>query len=144
MTEFVSHGYWETTTLIHAIDCKGSRAPMITNGPTAIGVFELFVDWLHLPAFCPGEIVIMDNLSSHQSSRTIGKIHLAGVEVLFVPPYSPDLNPIEQVVAKIKAILCRFGARIERRLYFSISKPIGSVSDSDCLNCFSNSGYVVQ
>ena len=132
------------TALIHAIDCKGSRASMITNGPTTIDVFELFVDWLLLPALRPGEILIMDNLSSHKSSRIIDKIHSAGVEVLFLPPYSPDLNPIEQIFAKIKAILCRFGARTERRLYHAISKAIGSVTASDCLNCFSNSGYVAQ
>jgi transposase len=75
-----------------------------------IDVFELFVDWLLLPALRPGEIVIMNNLSSHKSSRIIDKIHSAGVEVLFLPPYSPDLNPIEQIFAKIKGILCRFGA----------------------------------
>jgi transposase len=99
---------------------------------------------LLLPALRPGEIVIMDNLSSHKSSRIIDKIHSAGVEVLFLPPYSPDLNPIEQIFAKIKAILCRFGARTERRLYNAISKAIVIVTASDCLNCFSNSGYVAQ
>lgn len=142
--EFVPHGHWETTTLIHAIDCKGSRASMITNGPTTIDVFELYVDWLLLPALSPGDILIMDNLSSHKSSRVLEKIHAVGVDVLFLPPYSPDLNPIEQIFAKIKASLCRFAARTERQLYRAISKAIRTVTTSDCLNCFRNSGYVAQ
>ena len=71
---------------------------MITNGPTTIDVFELFVDWLLLPALRPGEIVIMDNLSTHKSSRMIDKIHSAGVGVLFLPPYSPDLGFVPKVM----------------------------------------------
>ena len=89
-------------------------------------------------------ILIMDNLSSHKSSRVLEKIHAVGVDVLFLPPYSPDLNPIEQIFAKIKASLCRFAARTERQLYRAISKAIRTVTTSDCLNCFRNSGYVAQ
>jgi transposase len=71
---------------------------MITSGPTTIDIFELFVDWLLLPALRPGEIAIMDNLSSHKNSRIIDKIPLAGVEVLFLPPYSPDLGFVPKVM----------------------------------------------
>ena len=144
VTDFVPHGHWETTTLIHAIDYQGSRASMITNGPTNSWVFEAYVDWLLAPALRPGDILIMDNLSSHKNSSALEKIRATGAEVRFLPPYSPDLNPIEQVFSKIKSWLCRFAVRTERKLYNAIATAIDAVTPDDCLNCFRNSGYIAQ
>jgi transposase len=144
VTDCVPHGHWETTTLIHAIDWCGSRASMITNGPTNAWVFEAYVEWLLAPALRPGDILIMDNLSSHKNARVLEKIKATGAEVRFLPPYSPDLNPIEQIFSKIKAHLCRVAARTERKLYNAIGKAINTVTSLDCLNCFRNSGYIAQ
>ena len=137
----VPHGHWKTTTLIQAIDWQGSRAAMITNGPTNAMVFEGFIDWLLGPALRPGDILIMDNLSSHKSAAALAKIAATGAEVRFLPPYSPDLNPIEQVFSKIKTHLRRAAARTERKLYDVIGDAIRTITPSDCLNCFRNAGY---
>lgn len=144
VTDFVPHGHWETTTLIHAIDYQGSRASMITNGPTNSWVFEAYVDWLLAPALRPGDILIMDNLSSHKNSSALEKIRATGAEVRFLPPYSPDLNPIEQVFSKIKSCLCRLAVRTERKLYNAIATAIDAVTPEDCLNCFHSSGYIAH
>ena len=117
---------------------------MITNGPTNSWVFESYVDWLLAPALRPGDILVMDNLSSHKSASALEKIEATGAEVRFLPPYSPDLNPIEQIFSKIKAHLCRLAVRTERKLYNAIAKAIDTVTPIDCLNCFRNSGYVAQ
>ena len=138
----VPHGHWETTTLIHAIDYQGSRASMITNGPTNSWVFEGFVDWLLAPALRPGDILVMDNLSSPKTASVLEKITETGAEVWFLPPYSPDLNPIEQIFSKIKAYLRRAAVRTDRKLYNAIAKAIDSVTADDCANCFRNSGYI--
>jgi transposase len=114
---------------------------MITNGPTNSRVFEAYVDWLLAPALRPGDILVMDNLSSHKSPAILQKIEATGAEVRFLPSYSPDLNPIEQIFSKMKAYLCRLAVRTERKLYNAIGKAIEAVTPTDCLNCFLNSGY---
>jgi transposase len=144
VTDLVPHEHWETTTLIHAIDCHGSRASMITNGPTNSWVFEADVDWLLAPALRSGDILVMDNLSSHKGTAVLEKIRATGAEVLFLPPYSPDFNPIEQIFSKIKSHLRRLAVRTERKLYNAIGKAIDAVTPGDCLNCFRNSGYIAQ
>ena len=140
----VPHGHWETTTLIQAIDCQGSRAAMITNGPTNSFVFEAYVDWLLAPALRPGDILVMDNLSSHKSPAVLEKLCATGAEVKFLPPYSPDLNPIERIFSKIKTYLRRTAARTERRLYNAIAKAIATITPDDCINCFTNAGYYLR
>ncbi len=142
VNDSVPHGHWETTTLIHAIDYQGSRASMITNGPTNSWVFEAYIDWLLAPALRPGDILIMDNLSSHKNSVALEKIQATGAEVRFLPPYSPDLNPIEQIFSTIKAYLRRIAARTERRLYNTLTKALQSVTSDDSLNCFEHAGYL--
>lgn len=117
---------------------------MITNGPTNSWVFEAYVDWLLAPALRPGDILIMDNLSSHKNAAVLEKIHATGAEVRFLPPYSPDLNPIEQIFSKIKSHLCRLAVRTERKLYNAIAKAIDAVTPGDCLNCFRSAGYIPQ
>ncbi len=117
---------------------------MITNGPTNSWVFEAYVDWLLAPALRPGDILVMDNLSSHKGPTAISKIEATGAQVCFLPPYSPDLNPIEQIFSKIKSHLRRLAVRTERKLYNAIAKAIETVTSHDCLNCFRNSGYIAQ
>ncbi len=107
---------------------------MITNGPTNSMVFGAYVDWLLAPSLRPGDILIMDNLSRHKSHAAVEKIREAGAEVRFLLPYSPDLNPIEQIVSKTKAYLRRAAVRTERRPYNAIGKAIDSITTKDCIN----------
>jgi transposase len=141
VTESVPHGHWRTTTLVQAIDCKGCRAAMTTDGPMTSWVFEKFVDWLLVPAMRPGDVLVMDNLSSHKNQSTIAKIEATGVRVMFLPPYSPDFNPIENVFSKLKAILRRISARTAPTLEKAIAKAISMITAEDCMACFQNAGY---
>lgn len=141
VTEPVPHGHWNTTTLVQAIDCNGCRAAMTTNGPINSSIFDTFVDWILLPKLRSGDILVMDNLSSHKSVSTLLKIESKGIEVRFLPPYSPDLNPIEKIFSKVKGILRSLAARTTRTLNKAISTAIASITASDCINCFNACGY---
>lgn len=142
VVDAVPYGHWQTTTLVQVIDYQGTRAAMTTNGPVNAWIFDTFVDWLLLPALRPGDILIMDNLSSHKNVSTLAKIESKGVEVRFLPPYSPDLNPIEKIFSKVKAALRRLRARSKRTLDQAISKALASITSNDCLNCFKACGYL--
>jgi transposase len=144
VTEQVPHGHWNTTTLVQAIDYRGCRAAMTTDGPINANIFDQFVDWILLPTLRSGDILVMDNLSSHKNVSTLLKFESKGVEVRFLPPYSPDLNPIEKIFSKIKAILRSLAARTIRTLDKAISTAIASITPDDCLNCFRACGYGLQ
>ena len=141
VTEHVPHRRWRTTTLLHAIDLAGTRAAMITDGPTNAAVFEKFVDWLLAPALRDGDIVVMDNLPSHKSPRAVARIEEAGAKVVYLPPYSPDLNPIEKIFSKVKDFLRSVAARTERTLYDAIAFALDTITPSDCRNVFRSCGY---
>jgi transposase len=141
LAEPVPHGHWNTTTLVQAIDHEGCRAAMTTNGPMNSLIFDKFVDWILLPNLRRGDILVMDNLSSHKSVQTLLKIESKGVEVRFLPPYSPDLNPIEKIFSKTKAVLRSLAPRTTRQLNKAISKAIASITSNDCINCFRACGY---
>lgn len=139
--EAVPHGRWKTTTLIHAIDVCGTRAAMITDGPTNAAVFETFVEWLLAPKLQPGDVVILDNLGSHKSAKAVAGIEAAGARVLYLPPYSPDLNPIEKVFSKVKAFLRFAAARTKETLWDAIAFALDTVTPDDCRNVFRSCGY---
>ena len=141
VVEAVPHGRWKTTTLLHAIDISGTRAAMITDGPTSAPVFETFVDWLLAPALRPGDLVVLDNLSSHKSARAVARIEAAGARVLYLPPYSPDLNPIEKVFSKVKNFLRFAAARTQAALWDAIAFALDAVTPDDCRNVFRSCGY---
>ncbi len=142
--EAVPHGHWTTTTLIHAIAASGTRAAMITNGPVNKAVFEKFVDWLLAPALRPGDVVVMDNLPVHRSREAIERIEAAGAKAVFLPPYSPDLNPIEKIFSKVKTSLRRAAARTTTALYAAIAAALDSITPADCRNTFAACGYRVR
>lgn len=139
--EAVPGGHWKTTTLIQAIDVQGTRAAMITDGPTTAAVFEGFVRWLLVPALRPGDIVVLDNLSSHKTAAVAEAIQAVGATVCYLPPYSPDMNPIEKIFSKVKAWLRSAQARTEAALYDAIADALRSIAPSDCRNCFRAAGY---
>jgi transposase len=141
VVEAVPHGRWKTTTLLHAIDLRGTRAAMITDGPADAAVFETFVDWLLAPALRPGDVVVLDNLGSHKSARAVARIERAGARVLYLPPYSPDLNPIEKIFSKVKSFLRFAAARTKDALWDAIAFALDAVTPADCSNVFRSCGY---
>lgn len=104
-----SYGHWKTTTLIAALGVEGVRCSTMVDGAVNADIFEAFVEQVLVPELRPGHIVVMDNLSSHKSARTCVLIELAGARLIFLPPYSPDPNPIEIVFAKVKQLLRLLG-----------------------------------
>lgn len=142
--EAVPQGHWKTTTLLQAIGLSGTRAAMITDGPADAAVFETFVDWLLAPTLRPDDIVILDNLSSHKSAQAVQRIESAGARVKYLPPYSPDLNPIEKVFSKVKSFLRFAAARTQAALWDAIAFALETVTTDDCRNVFRSCGYTLR
>ena len=136
------HGRWATTTLLSSIRLDGSTAPMVIEGPTDADVFAAYVCHVLAPSLHVGDIVILDNLSPHKMAVVEATIRAAGAEVLFLPPYSPDLNPIEPMWSKVKAFLRALKARTRRGLLAGIRDALRSVTPDDVLAWFSHCGYV--
>jgi transposase len=135
------HGHWQTTTMISSIRLDGSTACMTVNGATDTEVFRTYVRYVLRPTLRPGDIVIMDNLSAHKSEFTLELIEQAGARVLFLPPYSPDLNPIEKMWSKVKQYLRSAEARTELNLLQTIGSALASVTAQDAMNWFASCGY---
>jgi len=138
----VPHGHWKTTTLIAALGCEGIRCSTVVDGAVNAAIFESFVEHVLVPALRPGDVVVMDNLSSHKTARTRELIEGVGAELVFLPPYSPDLNPIELVFAKIKQLLRTLGHRTRQALWEAMQSVLDEVRGSDAANCFRHCGYV--
>ncbi len=107
----VPHGHWLTTTFVAGLCTRGIIAPFVLDGPINHDAFETYVEKVLVPTLQPGDVVIMDNLSSHKGPRVDDLIQVAGARLLLLPPYSPDLNPIEQMFAKLKALLRKAAER---------------------------------
>ena len=140
----VPHGHWKTTTLIAALDSSGVRCSMVVDGAINADVFEAFVEQVLLPTLRAGDVVVLDNLSSHKRARTRQLIEAAGATLLFLPPYSPDLNPIEMIFAKIKQLLRSMACRTREALWEAMQRVLDQVSASDSTNCFRHCRYTLQ
>ena len=105
LVEAVPHGHWKTTTLIAALDAHGVRCSMVLDGAVNRAAFEAFVAEVLVPHLRPGDLVVLDNLPSHKGARVGALIRAAGADVVYLPPYSPDFNPIELAFSKIKQAL---------------------------------------
>jgi len=140
----VPHGHWKTTTLIAALDRGGIRCSTVVDGAVNAEVFEAFVQQVLLPTLVAGDVVVMDNLSSHKRRRTRELIRSRGAEVLFLPPYSPDLNPIENVFAKIKQCLRSLACRTREGLWQAMQSVLDRVTPADAVNCIRHCGYTLQ
>ena len=138
------HGHWQTTTLIAALDVDGIRCSTVVDGAVNGDIFESFVEHVLVPELLEGDIVIMDNLSSHKRVRTRALIEAAGAELEFLPPYSPDLNPIEMIFSKIKQLLRSLGLRMRDALWESMQNVLDQVTTSDAKNCFKHCGYSLR
>jgi transposase len=137
----IPHGHWKTTTFVAGLRLSGMMAPMVLDGPINRDAFQAYVDQVLVPELKPGDIVIMDNLSSHKGARVREAIETAGATLLYLPPYSPDLNPIENAFAKLKALLRKAAARSVDSLWTAIGRVIDLFTPSECVNYFKAAGY---
>lgn len=138
------HGHWKTTTLIAALGVSGIYCSTVVDGAVNADVFEAFVERVLVPQLRPGDLVVLDNLSSHKRARTQMLIHAAGAEVRYLPPYSPDLNPIEMIFSKIKQLLRSLACRSKSTLWNTMQAVLDRVTPSDASNCFRHCGYTLH
>jgi transposase len=137
----VPHGRWRTTTFIAALHHDGIAAPWVLDGPIDGESFTIYVEKVLLPTLKRDQIVIIDNLGSHKGKAIRHLIRSVGAKLLFLPKYSPDLNPIEQVFAKLKHALRLRQARSLDALYKAIGEELKTFTATECMNYFTNAGY---
>lgn len=138
------HGHWKTTTLIAALGFEGVRCSTLVDGAVNGDVFEGFVEQVLVPELKPGDVVVMDNLSSHKRASTRARIEAAGAELVFLPPYSPDLNPIEMIFSKVKQMLRSLSCRTQEALWEAMQSVLDQVTATDAANCFRHCGYTLH
>lgn len=138
----VPHGHWKTTTFIGALRADGLTAPAVFDGAINGESFLEYVQQVLVPTLKAGDIVILDNLSSHKVEGVRQAIEAAGAEIRHLPPYSPDLNPIEQMFAKLKALLRKIAARSVEALWTAIGQLVSAFEPGECRNYLRNAGYV--
>ena len=141
VVDLAPHGHWCTTTMISSIRLDGSTACMAVDGSTTGNVFCAYAEHVLVPSLRPGDIVILDNLASHKNQAALELIRKAGAEVRFLPPYSPDLNPIEKMWSKIKQILRSIKARTQEALLTAIARALECVTQEDAQGWFASCGY---
>jgi transposase len=137
----VPFGHWKTMTFIAGLRCDGLSAPFVFDGPINGQSFLAWVEQCLVPTLKPGDIVVLDNLGSHKSQAVRKAIRAVGARLIFLPPYSPDLNPIEQVFAKLKALLRKADARSVEETWKSLGVLLQAVTPKECANYLINSGY---
>jgi transposase len=135
------HGHWKTTTFVAALRCDGVTAPFVIDKAMNGDIFLAYVRTFLLPTLRKGDTVIMDNLSAHKVDGVTEAIESVDARVLYLPPYSPDLNPIEMLFAKLKAMLRKTKPRSVDGLWKCIGKLLDTVSVEECLNYFNHDGY---
>ena len=134
-------GKWRTLTFVAALRHDRIDAPCVIDGPINGELFTAWVEQFLVPTLSPGDIVIMDNLGSHKGQAVRRAIRTAGAKLLFLPPYSPDLNPIEQVFAKLKTLLRKAGERSVEATWQRIGSLLDAFAPQECANYLRNSGY---
>jgi transposase len=137
----VPHGHWKTTTFTAGLRLDGLSAPMLLDGPMNGPAFLAYAEQVLAPQLRPGDIVIMDNLPAHKVSGVREVIHSTGASLLFLPPYSPDFNPIEMAFSKLKALLRKAAARSIDELWTTIAGCLHQFSPGECQNYFQAAGY---
>lgn len=137
----IPHGHWQTTTLVAALTASGIAAPMILDDAMNGDMFAAYVTHLLVKEIKPGDVVIMDNLPAHKVAAVRETIEGAGARLLYLPPYSPDFNPIEKAFAQIKAHLKKAAARSKQNLDTAIAAAIDTVSPINATNYFTACGY---
>ena len=141
LRSFAPHGHWRTMTFLAALRCGGITAPCVFDGPINGECFRAYVDQQLVATLKPGDIVVMDNLGSHKSSAVREAIRAAGARLWFLPPYSPDLNPIEQTFSKIKHWMRAAQKRTVDDTWHHVGHLVSTIKPDECANYFQNAGY---
>ncbi len=137
----IPHGHWKTTTFVAGLRNSGRVAPMVLDGPINGEIFQAYVDQVLVPELRPGDVVVMDNLGSHKGAGVRRAIEAVGASLLYLPPYSPEFNPIEQAFAKLKAMLRKAAERTLDGLWASIGRIVATFTPAECTNYFAAAGY---
>jgi transposase len=137
----IPHGHWKTTTFTGALRLTGMTAPMVLDGPMTGEWFVGYVEQVLVPTLRAGDIVILDNLPAHKSAAARNAIEAAGAQMLFLPPYSPDFNPIENAFSKLKSILRKAAARTIPELWDAVRDALPRFTPDECANYFTAAGY---
>ena len=137
----VPHGHWKTLTFLAALRHDGITAPFVLDGPINGDWFRAWVEQALIPTLSPGDVVVLDNLGSHKGKAVRQAIRKAGAHLMFLPPYSPDLNPIEQVFSKLKTLLRKADERTVEGTWRRIGSLLDRFSPTECANYLINSGY---
>ena len=137
----VPHGHWRTTTFVAGLRQTGIVAPLVLDGPMTGAAFRAYVEQFLAPALAPGDVVVLDNLAAHKVDGVRQAITAAGASILYLPPYSPDLNPIEQLFAKLKALLRKAASRTKDELWSTIGRLLETVPERECANYLTHCGY---
>jgi len=137
----IPHGHWKTTTFVAGLRNSGMVAPMVLDGPINGELFQDYVNQVLVPELHQGDVVVMDNLGSHKGAGVRAAIEAVGASLLYLPPYSPDFNPIENAFAKLKAMLRKAAARTVDALWNVIGRAIETFTPRECANYFAAAGY---
>ena len=137
----IPHGHWKTTTFTGALRLSGMTAPMVLDGPMNGAASKAYIAQVLVPTLSPGDIVVMDNLAAHKHALIRETIEAAGATLLYLPPYSPDFNPIENAFAKLKAILRKAAARTLDDLWDVIGEALSAFTPDESANYFKAAGY---
>ena len=137
----VPHGRWRTLTFLAALRQDGITAPCVIDGPINGAAFLAYVEQILVPTLRPGDIIVMDRLGSHKGKAVRAAIRKAGAKLFFLPPYSPDLNPIEQAFAKLKTLLRKATERTIEATWKRIGELLDRFTPQECNNYFANAGY---
>ena len=144
LVDAAPHGHWKTTTFLAGLRSSGIIAPLVLDGPMTGEAFRAYVEQFLTPTLSPGDVVVMDNLAAHKVAGVREAIAAAGASILYLPPYSPDLNPIEQMFAKLKALLRKAAVRTREALWNTIGNLLEAFSTTECRNYIANSGYAFE
>jgi transposase len=137
----IPHGHWKTTTFVAGLRSDALTAPCVIDGPMNGNTFLAYVEQILAPSLKPGDIVVLDNLSAHKVAGVREAVEAAGARLLYLPPYSPDFNPIEQLFAKIKALLRKAAERSVDGLWSRIASLLDAFTPQECANYLRNVGY---
>lgn len=142
LVDSAPHGHWRTTTFVAGLRATGIIAPLVLDGPMTGDIFRAYIEQFLAPALSPGDVVVMDNLAAHKVAGVREAVTAVGATILYLPPYSPDLNPIEQMFAKLKALLRKAAARTRDALWDTIGHLLDAFSPAECRKYLENSGYL--
>jgi transposase len=144
LVDTAPQGHWRTTTFVAGLRRTGIIAPFVVDGPMTGEIFRTYVDEVLTPTLQPGDIVVMDNLPAHKVAGVREAIHAVGASLPYLPPYAPDLNPIERFFAKLKTLLRKAAARSREALWATTGNLLDAFSPEECRNYILNRGYAPE